>query len=68
MSTPHEHRHEGTFADGQARTDRHPEDSSHGDFAEGQERDAHSHQGNFADGQARDEHHAEREARGTFAS
>jgi hypothetical protein len=68
MGTPNEHRHEGTFAEGQAHGTPHPEDGPRGDFARGQERDTDAHEGSFADGQARDEHHPEREHRGDFAA
>lgn len=68
MGTPNEHKHEGTFAEGQAQHEQHPEDTPRGDFARGQGRDSHAHEGSFADGQARDEHHPEREHRGDFAS
>jgi hypothetical protein len=60
--------HEGTFAEGQAEEDHHPEREGHGDFAEGLERRPdHQHEGTFAEGQAEDEHHPEREDHGDFA-
>jgi hypothetical protein len=66
MDDEHEHeeghRHEGTFAEGQEVTEHHPEASTHGDFAEGEEElgadvdPEHVHRGGFAEGQDRGRH------------
>jgi hypothetical protein len=65
--TSKEHQHQGSFADGQATSERHPEDAPHGDFAKGQGAGEHRHEGIFAGGQANDQHHPEDEPRGNFA-
>ena len=49
----HEEGHEGSFAEGQAAVEQHPEDEALGDFARGQERSVPTHEErDFAEGQA----------------
>ena len=68
MARDEEHRHEGTFAEGQEQREHHPEDAhEHGDFAEGEELEEHHHEGSFAEGQERREHHAEDDPHGRFS-
>ena len=68
MSTPkHDHEHRGTFAEGQAVEEHHPEEASRGDYARGQDLDAHAHEGTFAGGQANDDRNPERDGHGRFS-
>jgi|FLYN01.1.fsa_nt_gi hypothetical protein len=67
-----ERAHRGTFAEGQAEEEPHPERGPKGDFARGQERpeteraDERAHRGTFAEGQAEEEPHPEEEREGDF--
>jgi hypothetical protein len=69
----HEHKHEGSFATGVEKTERHPERESEGDYAKGhgdaehEHDDEHEHEGSFATGVEKTEHHPERESKGDFA-
>ena len=68
MAADEEHRHEGSFAEGQELEEQHPEDAhQHGDFAVGEEREEHHHEGDFAEGQETEEHHGEDETHGRFS-
>jgi hypothetical protein len=58
--------HEEDFAEGQATTERHPEEDR-GDFAEGQEHGRHDHEGEFGSGQENAEKHPEHKKHGDFA-
>ena len=64
------HRHEGSFAVGQATMEHHPELlSEKGTFATGEARRVQAHQGTFAEGQERVDPHPEvLENRGGFAA
>jgi hypothetical protein len=63
----HEHEHEGSFAEGQERSEHHPEREPHGDFASEEDRPEHRHEGSFAEGQETQEHHPEGGPHGDFA-
>lgn len=67
MSSRHDHEHRGSFADGQAAKEHHPEKAPQGDFAAGQDKETPTHEGTFAEGQARDAHHPEDDPRGSYA-
>lgn len=68
MNAPeHEHEHRGTFAEGQAVEEHHPEASPRGDYARGQDQPTHTHEGSFGEGQSESDHHPEREAHGRFS-
>ena len=62
-----EQEHQGTFAEGQAVEEHHPEDEPDGEFARGQQRRKHEHESDFAEGQAETERHPETEKPGDFA-
>lgn len=54
------HKHEGTFAEGQQRTEHHPERAgARGGFATGLEMLPNIHQGTFAEGQEHADPHPE---------
>ncbi|MGH9206278.1 MAG: hypothetical protein ACRD1G_06940 [Acidimicrobiales bacterium] len=64
------HRHEGSFAAGQALMEHHPEfPTDKGSFATGEARRIQTHQGTYAEGQERADPHPEvLENRGGFAA
>jgi hypothetical protein len=65
-----EHRHEGTFAEGQETVEHHPEEAPKSRFARGQREKPgpeHWHEGEFAEGQETVDHHPEVDRGGDFA-